>query len=173
MQLYSGKTTCSVCNRELTPPYDKIIYHGKKAYCEFCEKERVSNKKSSQNPETNLDQSDKQLLFDTIRKTFNVEVVPDWWVSQVEKLHKEGKSYSAMAYTIYYASSYEGFTFQEDYGISGVISIFYEKAKKNYEQEKKVREINSGVKLEEKLNSVKIKPPKTESWKPTSRIEDL
>lgn len=171
MQLY-GSDLCSCCGKQLNPPYDKIYRHGKKILCDNCEQERASKAKLSQNS-SKVEQEDKAFLFQTIQEMFRIETIPEWWITQIEKMHKEGKTYLGMAYTIKYAVLYQGFILQEDYGISGVISIFYNEASQNYEKEEKVREINDLVNINQTKKIIRIKPPKVDKWKPTSNIEDL
>lgn len=169
---YSGGNICSSCGKQLNPPYDKIYRHGKTILCEVCESEKSSRKKSSCSATSDC-QKDKEVLFKTIRELFDINQVPEWWVSQIDKFHKEGKSYLALDYTIKYAILYEGFVPQEEYGISGIITMFYDKASKNYNQETKMRELNAKTEISNNTTIVRIKPPKISTWRPTSNIEDL
>jgi hypothetical protein len=166
---------CNVCGKVLRLPYDRAYRHGAKLYCEDCETQRkISNAQSKKTVETVAeDQEQKKELYALIRKLFQISEVPDKWIFQIDRLIKDGKTYGGLAYTLNYAINYLGFTPDSEYGVTGIINMYYTEAAKNYAKEEEIRSHNEDFDHQSEIVKIRMKPPKTSMWKPTSSIEDL
>lgn len=162
---------CHSCGRVLNPPYDKIYTRGKQKICEECYNASKGVKKSSQN-ETD---ENKILLYEKIRKVYNFDTIPAYFIAQIDKtLHDDShKNYGSLYYTLYYAVDIEGFNPSPEYGITGIITMFYDKAKAYYEKINEVTEYNSKVKLENRKVSVTIDNRRPLLFTPKTNIESL
>lgn len=166
---------CNICGKVLRLPYDKAYRHGTKLLCEDCELQRkINNAQSKKTVETVAEeQEQKKELYAVIRKLFQISEVPDKWIFQIDRFVKDGKTYAGMAYTLNYAINYLGFPSDSEYGISGIINMYYTEAAKNYAKEEEIRLRNEDFDHQTETVKIRLKPPKTNMWKPTSSIEDL
>lgn len=151
---------CINCNKEIE---GQIFKKGKKTYCEDCIYEI--------DPEW----GDWCILFEYIKKLYNVKTPSLQVITQLQKYHKDNKlSFYGMYYTLKYVYELGDLELDKEKGV-GIIPYYYEKAKdfleKKYSVEDNIDEydfepIVKIINTQVNYNCVKTnKDISLESWK--------
>lgn len=173
LQPKKRKKKCSMCGKILLPDIDKSFTKGGKTYCEECYNLYIISNVSDIKEQNDKEQKEKKLFWDFVRMCYNIEDIPDWWVSQVEKMIKEGKKWGAMRYTLWYIKNIRCLPFCADYGLS-IIKNNYQSASEYYTKMKKIISYNKTVPLSKPvINKVKVDSPSEEKQKSKINMEDL
>lgn len=143
---------CNICKKHLTSYKDYTIKNGKKI-CYDCINKNTSQKLA--------EDTDRENLLSYIKKLFQRQVLPESWTLYIEKLRKQGKTYSGIQGTLYYFYELNNNNISYDsMSVLGIVEYAYDEARKYFEELEKINAYNKNFVPKEETLRFGVKVPK-------------
>lgn len=152
---------CNICKKHLMSSSDFIIKNGKKICLQCASKSQANSN------------NELQALIDYMKKVYKKTDIPDSWMIYIDKLIKQGRTYSGIRGTLYYWYELQGNT-PDYYSMSeiGIVDFVYEEASKFFAELEEINNHNRNLEYKPIVKVIETTKEEEQS-KSNIRIEDL